>query len=308
MPSSTPASAMSDRAVEIGQAPAQEQVYRPWRAIARKFFSYKASVVSLVILILIVLFAFAGGPLWKYSYAVSTSDLSAPPSWEHPFGTDHLGYDLMAGVMRGTQRSLSIAGTVAVLATLIGSIWGAVAGYVGGWADSLLMRIVDLIMIFPLLAVAAFLARQSQGGEHGWLLVALVLATLSWTVLARVVRSVVLSLRTREFVIAAKIAGAGPVRIIFRHLLPNTVGPIIVAATVLVASAILSETALSYLGFGVQPPDTSLGLLINQAQGAISTRPWLFYFPGLFIILIGLCVAFIGDGLRAALDPKQQRK
>ena len=107
---------------------------------------------------------------------------------------------------------------------------------------------------------------------------------------------------------AARIAGAGPIRIIFRHLLPNAAGPIIVAATVLSATAVLSETALSYLGFGVQPPDTSLGLLINSAQGAVSTRPWIFYFPGFFMIMIALCMSFIGDGLRAAIDPRQQRK
>ena len=214
----------------------------------------------------------------------------------------------MAAVMRGAKRSLSIAGVVAVLSTVVGAIWGAAAAYVGGWVDNLMMRIVDLLMIFPVLAIAAFLNRQIQGGASGWLLVALVLSGLSWPIIARVVRSVVLSLRTRDFVTAARIAGAGPIRIIFRHLLPNAAGPIIVAATVLSATAVLSETALSYLGFGVQPPDTSLGLLINSAQGAVSTRPWIFYFPGFFMIMIALCMSFIGDGLRAAIDPRQQRK
>ncbi|XHE16821.1 ABC transporter permease (plasmid) [Agrobacterium deltaense] len=293
---------------ESAVAAAAAVPYRPWRSIGMKFLSYPVSTGSLVLLVLIVLFAFLGEHLWLYSYAVPSKDLSTPPGWAHPFGTDQLGYDLMAMVMRGAQRSLAIAGVVAVLATLIGAVWGATAAYVGGWVDSLMMRFVDLMMIFPVLAIAAFLNRQIRGGANGWLLVAVVLAVLSWPLIARVVRSVVLSLRTREFIIAARIAGAGPVHIIFRHLLPNALGSIIVAVTVLSATAVLSETALSYLGFGVQPPDTSLGLLINSAQSAVSTRPWLFYFPGFFIILIALCMSFIGDGLRAALDPRQQGK
>lgn len=310
MQSLTPESAMNSDIETQGAAelivPAVP--YRPWRAIALKFLRYRLAVAALVVLVVIILFAFVGEHVWPYSYAVPTRDLSMPPGWGHPFGTDHLGYDLMAMVMRGTQRSLAIAGVVAALATLIGALWGATAAYIGGWVDSLMMRFVDLMMIFPVLAIAAFLNRQIRGGANGWLLVAVVLAALSWPLIARVVRSVVLSLRTREFIIAAKIAGAGPFHIIFRHLLPNALGSIIVAVTVLSATAVLSETALSYLGFGVQPPDTSLGLLINSAQGAVSTRPWLFYFPGVFIILIALCMSFIGDGLRAALDPRQQRK
>ncbi len=282
--------------------------YRPWRAIAMKFLRYKLAVSALLVLVSIIIFASVGEYFWIYSYAIPTADLSMPPNWKHPFGTDQLGYDLMALVMRGTQRSLAIAGVVAVLATLVGSLWGATAAYIGGWVDSLMMRFVDLMMIFPVLAIAAFINRQIRGGASGWFLVAVVLAALSWPLIARVVRSVVLSLRTREFIIAAKIAGASPLRIIFRHLLPNALGSIIVAATVLSATAVLSETALSYLGFGVQPPDTSLGLLINVAQGAVSTRPWLFYFPGLFIILIALCMSFVGDGLRSALDPRQQKR
>ncbi len=308
MRSLIPESDMSETVPPTPPAVTSPVAYRPWRAMMAKFLSYRMSAAALVLLALIVIFAFAGEYNWRYSFSVPTNEVSMRPGWEHPFGTDQLGYDLMAAVMRGTQRSLSIAAVVSLLATTIGALWGAIAAYVGGRVDSLMMRIVDLLMIFPVLAIAAFLNRQIQGGASGWLLVAIVLSVLSWPIIARVVRSVVLSLRTREFVIAAQIAGAGPIRIIFRHLLPNAAGPIIVAATVLAATAVLSETALSYLGFGVQPPDTSLGLLINSAQGAVSTRPWLFYFPGFFIILIALCISFIGDGLRAAVDPRQQRK
>lgn len=307
MHSSIPESDMTSSGPLAMEAP-RRHAYRPWRTIMLKFLSYKVSTAALVVLLMIMIFAFGGEYFWRYSFAVPTSDLSMAPGWTHPFGTDNLGYDVMAVVMRGTKHSLSIAGVVAVLSTVIGAIWGATAAYVGGWVDNMMMRIVDLLMIFPVLAIAAFLNRQIQGGASGWLLVAIVLSALSWPIIARVVRSVVLTLRTRDFVTAARIAGAGPIRIIFRHLLPNAIGPIIVAATVLSATAVLSETALSYLGFGVQPPDTSLGLLINAAQGAVSTRPWIFYFPGLFIIMIALCISFIGDGLRAAIDPRQQRK
>jgi peptide/nickel transport system permease protein len=272
----------------------------------RRFFGYKVAALSLFVLIGIVLFAFLGEAVWIYSVEAPTANLSMPPSWAHPFGTDHLGYDLMAGVMRGTQRSLLIAAVVAVVATLVGSLWGAIAAYAGGWVDTMMMRFVDLLMMFPMIAVAAFLGQQAAGVRGGWYLLALVLAGLSWATLSRVVRSVVLSLRMREYIQAARIYGSSPARIIVRHLLPNSIGPIIVSTTLLIAWAILAETSLSYLGFGVQPPDTSLGLLINRAQSAITTRPWLFYFPGLFIIGIMMCISLIGDGLRAAMDPRQK--
>jgi peptide/nickel transport system permease protein len=167
-----------------------------------------------------------------------------------------------------------------------------------------MMRIADLILVLPLIAVAAVLGHNFGGT---WWLIALVIAGLSWAYVSRVARGVVLSLREKEFIEAARALGAGDARIIFRHLVPNALGAIIVNATLLVAVAILTETALSYLGFGVRPPDTSLGLLVSQAQTAVQTRPWLFYFPGLFIILIALTINFIGDGLRDAFDPQQKR-
>jgi peptide/nickel transport system permease protein len=164
-----------------------------------------------------------------------------------------------------------------------------------------------LFLTFPIIAVAAVLGYQVGPSASGWLFIAVVIAALTWPYVARIVRGVVLSLREKEFVEAARALGATNTRIIFRHLLPNALGPIIVTVTVLVALAILTETALSFLGFGVQAPDTSLGLLVNTGQTAVDTRPWLFYFPGLFIILIALTVNFIGDGLRDAFDPTQTR-
>jgi peptide/nickel transport system permease protein len=180
-----------------------------------------------------------------------------------------------------------------------------VAGFFGGVVDSALMRLADLILTIPALALAAALARQGSGTL---VLIGLVLAGVSAPYVSRVVRGVVLSLREREFVEAARALGASNTRIMFRHLLPNTLPVVIVNATLLIAAGILLETALSFVGFGIQPPDTSLGLLITNEKGAVDTRPWLFYFPGAFIILIALTVNFIGDGLRDALDPRQTRE
>jgi peptide/nickel transport system permease protein len=272
--------------------------------VLRRFRQHRLAVVSLVVLLVLVLLAFVGGWLWRYSVADLTSDESMPPSWAHPFGTDAAGHDTFAQVLRGTQISIAISVLVTVFATVVGTVWGATAGYYGGRLDTVMMRTADLVLTLPFLAVAAVLGHNVGGS---WWLIAVVIAGLYWAYVARVARGVVLSLREKEFVEAARAIGAGDTRIIFRHLVPNAFGSIIVNATVLVSLAILLETALSYLGFGVRPPDTSLGLLVSQAQTAVATRPWLFFFPGLFIILIALTINFIGDGLRDALDPQQTR-
>jgi peptide/nickel transport system permease protein len=274
------------------------------RLVARRFRRHRLAVISLAVLLAVVLLAFVGSWLWKYSIADLTPDESVPPSWDHPFGTDAAGHDTFAQVLRGTQISIGIAVLGALVATVVGTVWGAIAGHYGGWLDTAMMRIADLVLTLPFLAVAAVLGHNVGGS---WWLIAAVIAGLYWAYVARVARGVVLSLREKEFVEAAKAIGAGDARIIFRHLVPNAFGSIIVNATVLVAIAILLETALSYLGFGVRPPDTSLGLLVSDAQTAVDTRPWLFFFPGLFIILIALTINFIGDGLRDALDPQQTR-
>lgn len=272
--------------------------------VLRRFLRHRAAVISLVVFLLIVLWAFVGPYFWHYSYRKFTPDNSRSPSWKHPFGTDSSGYDAYAQVMRGTQTSLKIAVMIALGSTLVGAVWGAMAGFYRGVVDAVMMRIADLVLTLPLLAIALVISSRSGGS---WYWIALVIAGLTWAYVARVVRSSVLSLREKEFVEAARALGSSDARIIFRHLLPNALGPIIVNATVLVATGILTETALSFLGFGVQPPDTSLGLLVAQAQTAVDTRPWLFYIPGAFIIAIALTVNFIGDGLRDAFDPRQQR-
>jgi peptide/nickel transport system permease protein len=272
--------------------------------VLRRFLRHRLAVGSLVLFLLIVLFAFVGPMLWKYDYSYIDGPSFSPPSAQYPLGTDQAGHDLLGQSMRGTQQSLKISLLVALIATTFGALWGAVAGFYRGWADGLLMRIADVVLTLPSIAIAVTLSVNLQGGASWWGL-ALVLSFLAWAGISRVVRGVVLSLREQEFVEAAKAMGASDLRIIVRHLLPNALGTIIVAATVTIATTILAETALSFIGFGVQRPDTSLGLLINDAKLSVQDQPWLFYFPGLFIILIALTVNFIGDGLRDAFDPRQ---
>jgi ABC-type dipeptide/oligopeptide/nickel transport system permease subunit len=275
--------------------------------IIRRFLAHKLAVGSLVVFLLMIIISLVGGRFWKYGYADITDQFSTPPSLEHPMGTDDIGHDTLAQVLRGAQKSVQVALLVAFLATTIGTVIGAVAGYYRGWVDSALMRFTDLILTIPAIAILAVLASTVASEAGNWFFIGLILALLQWTYIARVVRGTFLSLREKEFVEAARALGASDTRIMFRHLLPNATGSIIVNATVTVAIAILLETALSYLGLGIKPPDTSLGLLVSTGQQAATTRPWLFYFPGLIIVVIALTINFVGDGLRDAFDPTQTR-
>jgi len=275
--------------------------------VLRRFLQHKLAVASLVLFVLLVLVSLFGEVIWHYKSTDITDDLSLPPSLKHPMGTDSTGHDLMAQVLAGTRISVLVALLVAVLSTAFGTVFGALSGFYGGRTDALMMRIVDLLLTVPSLAILVCLSTLLAGGGGDPTTIALILASLSWLAIARVIRGLFLSLREKEYVEAARCLGATDRRIIFRHLLPNAVGPIIVNATITVAFAILAETGLSYLGFGIKFPSTSLGLLISVGQSAASTRPWLFYFPGLVIILIALTINFVGDGMRDALDPQQRR-
>ena len=279
-----------------------------WAYARKRFFRHKLAMISLVILI-IVLGAGAFAPIVApYSYdAIDLDNTNSPPTLEgqHYFGTDVLGRDYFSRVVYGIRTSESVAFIVAALATLIGVIVGAFAGYHGGVVDNILMRFTDLVLTLPGLAVlltaAAFL------GTGSIYRVAVILALLFWTALARIVRGSFLSLREKEFVEAAKAAGSGDMRIMFRHILPNAVGPIVVNATLIVGVAILTEAALSFLGFGIQPPTPALGKLISDSQDQAVDAWWLVAMPGLTIVVIVMCINFIGDGLRDALDPTQRR-
>lgn len=287
--------------------------------VRKRFFGHTGAIVSLVLLGLIVLLAITSVGLgswhgwWTYSWTDTPKLVDGgrptlrlfPFSFgEHPFGQDSVGRDYFAMTMRGTQISLLITVTVGAIATLVGILIGASAGYFRGWLESILMRMTDMVIIIPVLLLGAVIGYNTDSGVFT---LGVLLGLTYWTGMARLVRGEFLSLREREFVDAARLAGATPSRIIFTHILPNAVGVITVNATLLMSSAILLETSLSYLGMGVKAPDTSLGLLISSNQAAFSTRPWLFWWPGLFIVLICLSINFIGDGLRDAFDPRQKK-
>ncbi|GAA1110495.1 ABC transporter permease [Nocardiopsis metallicus] len=277
------------------------------QTVLLRFSRHRPAMISLFILVLIVLFAFVGPFLWMWDHTVYREIPSnQPPSGTHPLGTSAAGHDVLGQLMRGAQQTLKVAFTVSLVSTAVGSLWGATAGYYGGRVDALMMRVVDIFLIVPLLVAAAAIAGNSGAGTN-WAAIALIIAIFSWASIARVVRGVVLSLREQEFVEAARASGASAPWIILRHLLPNAAGPIIVAATLLVAVAILAEAGMSFLGLGIQLPDISLGQMIGSARTAVSTRPWLFYPPGVLLVLICLTINFIGDGLRDALDPRQSK-
>jgi peptide/nickel transport system permease protein len=288
---------------------------KQWQVIARRFLRHRAAVVGVGIFVVLVLFAFLGGVFWKYSYTDLGFQRYQNPTADHPFGTDRLGADMVSQIIRGMQFSLQIALVVALVSTVIGVVLGALAGYKGGWVDTAISRFIDLLLVIPAFVIAAVLVRNSfvatatgsNNGGSNWLVVALYLGLIGWLSIARVIRGMVLSLREKEFVEAARALGASTSRIIFRHILPNTVDVIIVNATLAIAQAVLLEAALSFIGLGVHSPDTSLGLMISLNKNELNLHPWLFLIPFLFIVLISLSVNFIGDGLRDAFDPRQKR-
>ena len=277
------------------------------RIVMGRFFDQKLAVVGVCVFVGLGIAAVLVGHFWKYSYTDITNDLNVPPSWGHPFGTNSIGNDMFAQVMRGVEKDIQIALTVAAMATLIGVTVGAIAGFYRGWVDSLLMRFVDLVLVVPILAVLIVLANKLSKESNNWLGLAIIIGALSWTYVARLVRADFLVLRERDFVEAAKALGATNRRIIVKHMLPNAVGPIIVNATLTVALSIVLESTLSYLGLGVQPPDVSLGLLVSQGQDSATTEWWLFVFPVAFLVILILSIFLIGDGLREAFDPKKSR-
>jgi peptide/nickel transport system permease protein len=317
---STEAIAVEKNSIEMKEVEGLSQ----GRIIFRRFVRHKGAMISMVVLLAVVVLAFSSQGInalglhipgwWKYNYTeinpivngtAPTLQLWPFSLGEHPFGQDEVGRDVFAEVMRGIQQSIMIIVVIGIVSTTIGAVIGAVAGYYGGRIDSLLMRTTDMFIIVPLILLAAIVGHYAQGS--GSFVLALILGLLLWTSLARLVRGEVLALREREFVEAAKVAGASNARIMFKHILPNAAGVIIVSATLTMSAAILLEAALSYLNLGVQPPDVSLGSLIGLYQNSFETRPWLFWWTGIFIVIIALTINFIGDGLRDAFDPRQRR-
>jgi len=274
--------------------------------IRRRFFRNKTAVFGLWVIGFMFLFAFGGPFVAQWSYSENDfSSLLQGPSLSHWFGTTQVGVDVFAQTTRGLQKSLIIGLLVAVFSTGLSAIVGSFAGYLRGRTDRVIMWFVDLLLVLPSFLVLVILSRFYQGKT--WLLLVVGLTVFDWMISARVVRGLAMTLRERDFVRAAKYMGVPTRTIIMRHLLPNMASVLIIAGTLNVGGAILAETGLSYLGFGVQAPDVSLGTLIAEGTGAAFTYPWLFLFAGSILIFTVLAVSFIGDGLRDAFDPSSVR-
>lgn len=288
--------------------PVQENERLPqlkmWKTMLRRFVQYRPAVFGLVVLVLLVFIAiFAPQVAGQDPFFQDYSALKSPPSAEHWLGTDALGRDVWARLVFATRVSLSVGLVAVAIYAVIGTTLGAIAGYYGGWVDSVIMRLTDIVMTFPALIIIITVVALIG---PSLLNIMAVMGLLSWPSICRLVRGQILSLRETEFVIASKALGASDAYIIFNHLLPNVMGPIIVAATFGIASAILTEASLSFLGLGVPPPQPSWGQMLTDAQKLtiLAEMPWLWIPPGLMVSLTVLCVNFVGDGLRDALDPR----
>ena len=270
----------------------------------RRFLQHRPAAVSLVVLMLLAGVALTAPWLSPYDPRAQNFMIMGnpqPPSVEHLMGTDALGRDMFARVLYGARVSLTVGLLSALMATFIGTLVGALSGFYGGLTDNLLMRFVDLMLSIPILPMTILLAGILRPSIA---LIVIIIGTFGWMGTARLVRSRFLSLRESEFVEASHALGGGAGQIIVRHMLPNALGPIVVATTLAVGGAIMLESALSFLGLGVQPPTPTWGNLLNESRQWLSLAPWMAIFPGLFILITVLSVNFLGDGLRDALDPK----
>jgi peptide/nickel transport system permease protein len=280
----------------------------PRQVAIRRFRRHKLAMASLIILSLMSLATILAPILAKHGYAQipvpSVLFRLKHPQTAHPFGTDAIGRDMFSRVLYGGRVSLAVGVGVAFLSTVIGTTVGAISGYYGGKLDNFLMRFTDLLLSIPLLVILIVMAKILGGSIAD---ITIILSLFFWMPLARIVRGLFLSMKNKEFVEAARSVGASDRRIMFRHILPNCIGPIIVNATLAVAAAILTESVLSFLGFGIQPPVPTWGNLLDDGRNYTTTAPWLVWFPGLAILITVLCVNFLGDGLRDALDPTQRR-
>lgn len=312
---------------ELGSRPVslvEESPYVPqslWQMTVRRFIRHRMALIGLVILIGIVLYVTVGSLIFSEAYANynDTSIRLQPPSAEHPFGTDTVGRDILARTVYGGQISLIIGVLAVTVAVTVGTAVGALSGYYGGLVDGILMRLTEAMLSIPSLLLLLVMAKFFSGKiadvtilgrtfSGSVIVIILIIGLTSWTYLARIVRSSFLSLKESDFVLAARALGIRDRRIILVHILPNAMAPIIVAATLGVASAILSEAYISFLGMGVRPPTATWGSMLDGAYQYIEEAPWLWLYPGLLIILTVMSINFVGDGLRDALDPRSDKK
>jgi glutathione transport system permease protein len=269
----------------------------------RRFLRSRTAVAALGLLVLFFVGCYVLPSLLPYSYTdLDYYALQQPPSGDHWFGTNALGQDILALTLRGMQKSMLIGVCVALISTVLAATVGSIAGYFGGWRDRRLMWLVDLLLVVPsFILVLIVTPRLGSADRVFWLI--LLFSVFGWMISSRIVRGMTMSLREREFVVAARYMGVPDWRIIVRHVLPNVASLLIIDTTLNVGTAIIGETGLSFLGFGIQPPDVSLGTLIAESTKSATTFPWIFLFPAGTLVLIVLSANLIGDGLRDALDP-----
>jgi peptide/nickel transport system permease protein len=315
LPGMMPVEGSGEPIVPKGSEPAARS---QWQLFFRRFLRHKLAVASLVVLVLLYLIAIFAPQLARYPVNPKLSDprvlagANHGPSVAHWFGTDELGRDVVTRVMYAGRISLLVGLLVAIFSTVIGVSVGSIAGYFGGWVDQLLMRLTDLFLVVPGIAILAMAQRGLDGKKLPIIgristtnLIIFILSFLFWQTIARVTRGLFLSLKEKEYVEAAKASGASSFRIITRHILPNIVGPIAVNTTLVVGYAIVTESTLSFLGFGIKLPTPSWGNMLQQSESSVGTHTaYLIYFPGLAILLTVLAVNFLGDGLRDAFDPQ----
>ena len=285
----------------------------------RRFRRHKMAVFGVITLILLVAYAFGGALIFSEGYANHTDTTLRlnSPSTEHLFGTDTIGRDILARTIYGGQISILIGLIAVIIETVVGIIVGALAGYYGGLVDSILMRITEAMLnipeIFLLIVMAKFFGGKipevdlfGRTYSGSVIVIVVIIGLTSWMYLARIVRAEFLSLKENDFILAARATGTSNSEIIFRHILPNSMAPIVVSATLGVANAILAEAYISFLGLGVQPPTATWGNMLDGANNYLESAPWLWFFPGLLILLTVLSINFLGDGLRDALDPRSR--
>jgi peptide/nickel transport system permease protein len=271
----------------------------------RQFKRHIPALVSVGVLALLILICLAAPLIAPYKFdTIDLRNARQPPTLKHLMGTDELGHDQFTRVLYGGRISLLIGLTAALVGTATGTLVGALAGYYGGRLDNILMRFTDVAFSIPTLPLLIVISAFTKSSLP---IMILVIGGLSWMATARVVRGSVLSIKQQDFITAARMIGSRDSDIILRHILPNILGPIVVGATLGVGGAIITESALSFLGLGVQPPTPSWGNMLQDSQTTMATRPWLTIFPGLAILITVLCINFIGDGLQDALDPTQRR-
>ncbi|PRA79976.1 ABC transporter permease [Microbacterium sp. MYb66] len=273
-----------------------------WELYWRRFSRNRGALAGLVIFALLVLFAIFGPMIAQYDHTeLDFLALSMGPSAEHWFGTNNAGNDLFAQVAVGLQRSLMIAVSVSVGVTIVSALVGTAAAYFGGWTERIALLIIHFMMVIPAFLILAMISNKS-GGD--WRIIALIMIfVIGWYFPARVIWTMALSLREREYVSAARYMGVSGMRIVLRHLLPNIGSLLVINFTLGVVTAVVTETGLSFLGFGVKIPDVSLGALIGAGSSSLTTAPWLFYFPAAALTLLTVSMALVADGLRDALDP-----